>query len=107
MDGYMVIINAVLLVFYLYLLVRWQHVKRPYMYLVGVGGLCVVFFGWLLGAASTSLWTTMRILNVLGSLTAFKSAVGACYSAKLPVWDKLFPPKLETPASSADTTPMM
>lgn len=36
---------VVLLVFALYLLARWQYVKRPLFYLLGVGGIALAFFG--------------------------------------------------------------
>jgi len=71
-------VTAILLVFYLYLLARWQHVKRPWMYLVGAVGIALAVFARFFGAG-----TAMRILNTLGALIAFKAAVGACYGGKL------------------------
>jgi len=95
-------VTAILLVFYLYLLARWQHVKRPWMYLVGAVGIALAVFARFFGAG-----TAMRILNTLGALIAFKAAVGACYGGKLPVWDTILAPKkTEEPApQQGGTTP--
>ena len=81
-------VTAILLVFYLYLLVRWQHVKRPWLYLCGAAGIALALFGRFFGAG-----TVMRIFNTLGVLIAFAGAVGASYGAELPVYDAMLSPK--------------
>jgi len=94
---------VVLMVFYLYLLVRWQYVRRPLCYLLGMAGWAVVFLGWLLGAASAPD-VVMRLLSVIGAFVVFTCAVGACFGARLPVWENLVSPKPEqAPAAIAET----
>ena len=74
----------VLLVFYLYLLVRWQHVRRPMCFLLGTLGLLFA----MAGAFFTLGQSTMKvaiIFQIIGGLVAFVCAVGACYGAELPI----------------------
>jgi hypothetical protein len=77
---------VILLIFYLYLLVRWQHVKRPLMVLVGAAGLLFAMVGrfFLIGHAN---WGTvvMQVFDCIALVIAFVGAVGACYGAKLPM----------------------
>ena len=51
------------------------------------------------------LTTAMQVFVVLGSVIAFKGVIGACYGAKLPLWDDLFPPKMQTGEEPAETPP--
>ena len=89
--------GVILLVFYLYLGVRWQYVKRPWCYMFGAAGLGLIIVAqfFVVGTINPgSGWaTTMRVISVLGLLVAFKGAIGAVYGAKIPVWDTLVPPK--------------
>lgn len=84
----------ILLVFALYLLARWQHVKRPLFYLVGVGGLVFAmlsgFFigsivGNITGSGSSGGATVAAVFQTLGSIVALLGFVAACYGAPLPI----------------------
>ena len=74
---------GILLVFYLYLLARWQHVKRPSLYLLGSLGIlahfCAEFF--LAGDGAT----VCMIVQTIGKLVAFMGVVLACFGGELPV----------------------
>ena len=74
---------AVLLVFYLYLLVRFQNVKRPGLFLIGVAGLALVFVANFF-LVHHSVAVVALILTALGALVAFVGAVGACFGGQLP-----------------------
>ncbi|HUS47989.1 MAG TPA: hypothetical protein VNA25_28730 [Phycisphaerae bacterium] len=74
----------VLLVFYLYLLARWQHVKRPVCYLAGALGLLIAMISGFFGMGETAAILT-RVFTTIGCMLAFVGAVGACYGAELPV----------------------
>jgi len=81
--------TVALLVFYLYLLVRWQHVKRPLCYLIGVVALLAGFFGRFFAIGhSSSVMVVTQVFDCIAAIVAFAAAVGACYGAKLPVVDK-------------------
>jgi len=96
MDQMGVLFSAIMLIFYLYLAVRWQYVKRPWCYMFGACGVGIIiaarFFS--VGMDPTSgPAIAMRVLNVVGLLIAFDGAFCACYGGKIPVWDRLVPPK--------------
>jgi hypothetical protein len=78
------LILVVLVVFYLYLLVRWQCVKREMFVLLGLAGLLLGLIGqfFTLGA---STMVVSEILMIIGGIVAFVAAVGACYGGKLPI----------------------
>jgi hypothetical protein len=71
---------VVLLVFYLYLLVRWQYVRLPMFYLIGVAGFVFAMIGGFIPNA-----TVVSIFSTIGMIVAFVGAVGACFGAKLPL----------------------
>jgi hypothetical protein len=73
-------LTFVLMVFYLYLLARWQHVRIPMLYLIGAAGLVLGMIGGFIPSA-----TVKEILNTIGCIVAFVGVVGACFGAKLPV----------------------
>ena len=71
-------------VFYLYLLARWQHVRRPMIYLLGAA--VVVVFGLLYAVfAVCGLPSVAMLFHAIGTFVAFAGAVGACYGAQLPM----------------------
>ena len=74
---------TVLMVFYLFLMVRWQYVKRPLFFLVGAAGIALIlaaqFFAW------PKTMAVVKIFNAIGTLVAFAGAAIACFGAKLPV----------------------
>ena len=97
------LLAAILLIFYLYLLVRWQYVRRPWCYLMGAGCMAVYMIVMLIGLGSQ---TVMFVLQVIFLTGAFKGAVVACYGAQIPVWDKIVPPKpAEPPAEQEQSDP--
>jgi len=79
-------IAAVLLVFYLYLLVRKDGIPRPLFFWIGLGGLALAAIGGSLTQMSAS--TAARILSALfgliGFLASLAAAVATCYKGKLP-----------------------
>lgn len=79
-------VGTILLVFYLYLLVRGEHVKRPMLFLIGAAGLLFGLLGEFFGLGSSrDLQNVARIFAIIGSLVAFVCAVGACYCGELPI----------------------
>ena len=78
--------TVVVLVFYLYLLARWQYVKRPLLYLLGAAG--IVFGmcgGFFMFADSAGVKTVGGVFMVIGTIVAFVGAIGACFGGELPV----------------------
>jgi hypothetical protein len=90
--GVEMVLVPILMIFYLYLLVRWQHVKRPWCYLMGAAGLVVVMIAQFFALGNvTALLVIKTILVTLGTIAAFNGAVGACFGGKLPVWEAKAP----------------
>jgi len=78
---------TVMIIFYFYLLARWQYVKRPFFYLIGALGLVFAFCGGffvLSPTAGSGLQIVNRIFMLVGMLVSFVGAVTACFGAKLP-----------------------
>ena len=77
-------ISEILVAFYLYLLVRPQHVKRTGVFWIGICavlvGILAQFFG--MGRKTVEVAT---VLEILTSLVAFAAAVLACYTGRLPI----------------------
>ena len=73
---------GIMMVFYLYLLARWQHVRRPFLYLLGSAGLLVGMMG---SFFSRFLPAFAQIVGTIGVMVSFAAAVGACYGAELPI----------------------
>ena len=94
--------TVVLLVFYLYLLVRPQHVKRKSCYLAGAAGLLLALIGVLLVACDAR--TVGGIFDWAGAVVAFLAAIAACYGGTLPGVDKMehrMTERLEKPDQSS------
>ena len=72
-----------LLLFYLFLLIKWSLVKRPMLYLVGALGIALHFAGGFLLAGEGK--TACLIFETIGLLVAFLCAVGACFGGDLPM----------------------
>ena len=79
-------IGSILLVFHLYLLVRWEKVRRPGWFRVGILGFVVIL------SANFFFLTTDRdilivggVLNGIGLILAFIGAVGSCRPEMLPI----------------------
>ena len=78
--------QIVLLVFYLYLLVRWERVNRPMCFLVGTAGLLLILACAFFGLGSGKVVTALGgVFSTIGLLVAFVGAVGACFGGELPV----------------------
>ena len=82
--GFAIDAPIVLLIFYVYLLARWQYVKRPLFYLVGVAGLVFGMISMFLGSGEYA-GVVARFFTAFGVIVAFLAAVGACYGAQLPI----------------------
>ncbi len=76
-------ILAILVVFYLYLLVRPQYIKRPFCMLIGAAGLLLAIVGefFTLGRATE---VVCEIFTIIGNLLAFVGAIATCFGGKLP-----------------------
>ena len=82
-------VAAILLVFYLYLLVRPERIKRNACFLIGACGLVLAIIG-----AFFAPWANLgrdwamvlvAIFGTFGALIAFIAGVLACYAGKLPL----------------------
>lgn len=77
---------SILLVFFLVLLIKWNWVKRPKMFWVGVVAIAVGIISQTLMALSrgdlVDLWGTV---GMLATLVALAGAIGAAYGQELPV----------------------
>ena len=81
--------TVVLLVFYLYLLVRWERVRRPSMFLIGALALTAGFVGRFFAIGhNTKLQIVLQVLDCIAAIGAFACAVAACCGAALPGLDK-------------------
>lgn len=94
---------AILLVFYLYLVVRWQHVKRPFFFCIGVISVVALlfftgFFGW-----TGARWSRVleSVVGTLAAILAFGCAMAACWGESLPMG--LEKSKSQASASTAQT----
>lgn len=77
---------AVIVLFYLVLLLKWELVVRPILYWIGMLAIvATMFFGlFLIGTRSEGVATAHLILTLLTTLAALACAVGAVYRGKLP-----------------------
>lgn len=77
---------AVIVLFYLVLLLKWDAVRRPILYWIGMLAiLATMFFGlFLLGTRTEGLIITHTILTLLTTIVALVCAVGAVYRGELP-----------------------
>ncbi len=75
---------AVLVAFYLFLAVRWDLVRRPLPYLVGVCAVGVVMLSGLFGLGRDGR-TVGIVFTILGLITAFGAGIATCCATKLPI----------------------
>ena len=96
--------SAILLVFYLYLLVRWDYVRRPVCFLIGAAGLLFALFGHFFAIAGydSGAAVVTRLFDVIGAMVAFVCGVAACYGAKLPVEIRGVTCEKDAPSQSPD-----
>jgi len=83
---------GVLVAFYLFLAVRWDLVRRPLPYLVGVCAVGVLILSGLFTLAPGGRYVAV-VFTVLAGLTAFGAGIATCCKAKLPI---------DTPSAPAD-----
>jgi hypothetical protein len=77
------IIPAVLVAFYLFLAVRWDLVRRPMPYVVGVGAVCVVIFVGVFTLGGSMGF--FRVISIFAVLTAFIAGIATCCPMDLPI----------------------
>ena len=89
--GASISVEIVLLVFYLYLLVRWQHVRRVLCYLVGAASLIasLLVVGILAAVQKDGAQMAAGIIASILNVVTFAAAIGACFGGSLPLVDKL------------------
>ncbi len=76
---------AILLVFYLYALARWQIVKRAPLFFFGAAGLLFAFLGQFFALGDTVVGTVAEVFNIVGLLVAFTGAVLSCAGASVSI----------------------
>ncbi len=74
----------VVLVFYMYALAKWQIVKRPPLFFLGVLGLLFAFVGFFFMLGQSTMKVCM-IFQIIGLLVAFAAAVLSCAGASVSV----------------------
>ena len=78
--------SLVLLVFCLYLLVRWEKVKHPLFFLIGAVGILITLGGAIFSVGhDRDLHTIANVFNWFGTLLALAGFLAACYGGALPV----------------------
>ncbi len=100
--------TAVLMAFFFFLLIKWNYVRRPFFYLIGVAGLAgMMLFDGIFGSINRTWAMTINgIVTMLCQLVAFAAALIACYGAELPVKVPGDKPKGESkPAQAAQQAP--
>jgi hypothetical protein len=98
------IFAVVLLVFHLYLLARWEKVRRAGFYLLGCAGLVVIFLGnFFLIGGSSRVGAVGELFYCLGLLPALVGAVGSCFPGELPVIT-VSPSRRATPSSPSSVS---
>lgn len=80
-----ILFAGLLLVFYLYLLARPQHIKRCCCFTIGAGGLAAVILIGFFNIWASHTWARVLIgvFGTLGTLTAFIGACFACCSEEV------------------------
>lgn len=86
---------GILLAFYLYLLVRKQHVREPGLYRLGLLGFVLVFMGGCFGVGN--LRRTQLVFEWIGFLWALFGAVAACRGIRGPYDSEYRPDGWGTP----------
>mgnify|MGYP001388186086 CR=1 FL=1 len=85
------LVTCIVVVFYLYLAVRWQYVRRASCYVIGAGALLVgILLAGILGTfLSRGTQVTGAIFLTILSVVSLGSGIAACYGGKLPMVDEL------------------
>jgi len=75
---------SVLVVFYLFLAARWDYVRRPLPFVVGVLAVLVVMLaGFFMLGRSTM--TVGRVFMIIGTIVAFAAGIATCANMKMPI----------------------
>ncbi|MFW6133628.1 MAG: hypothetical protein ACOC8F_06995 [Planctomycetota bacterium] len=83
----MPLLCTALLVFYLYLLVNWSRVQRPWAFCIGAAGLLVIFVAQLFVVGlprGRALWIVSRVMTDIGAIVASAGAMLAAYKGAFP-----------------------
>ncbi|MCY2930358.1 MAG: hypothetical protein NTV86_12830 [Planctomycetota bacterium] len=92
----------ILVIFYLFLLVKWDLVRRPLIFWAGMGSnvLSILWSFFLLstGESARTMFTLYTVFSILTVLLSLACAVGAVYRGQLPAsmqkaMDQVQPPK--------------
>ena len=79
-------IGSILLVFHLYLLVRWEKVRQPKFFRIGVWGFVLILLAnFFFLSIDRDILTVGGVLNCIGLILAFVGAVGSCRPEMLPI----------------------
>ncbi len=82
----MIVFGGILLAFHLVLLLKWEKVRRVSFYMLGCGGLAVMFLGnFFLIGGNSRVMLVAELFHCLGLLAALAGAIGACFPGDLPV----------------------
>ena len=76
--------QAVIVAFYLYLLIRGDKIKRALLYWIGVLAIVVAMLGQFF-ALGDSTRVVAAVFGIIGWTVAFVAAVGAAFGGDLPV----------------------
>ncbi len=81
------LVPAILLVFYLYLVVRWEHVRRPFFLCVGVLGMVTMLFFLGFFGFTAARWSRVlqSVVGTLAMIVTFGCAMAACWGSSLPM----------------------
>lgn len=74
----------ILMIFYLFLAVRYQHVRLPGMFFLGLCGMALAFLVSIVAVIEPSdvMVRIVGILGLIGQLAAFFFGILACYSSE-------------------------
>ncbi len=93
-----------IVLFYLYALIKWDIVKRPPLYFLGVVGLLIAFVGAFFVVGEKGGYpTAQKILEIIGLLVAFVSAVVCCAGASVSMQGMIGAAKAAIPPSEANS----
>ncbi|MDP6633519.1 MAG: hypothetical protein QGG42_01305 [Phycisphaerae bacterium] len=88
---------AVLVAFYLFLATRWDLVRRPLPFVVGVLAVIVVILAGFFNLGRSTV-TVGDVFTIIGALVAFAAGIATCANMKLPIdMSALTPDTVEEP----------
>lgn len=79
------LMGAILLVFFLYVSLHPEKIKRPACFVAGWAGLVLIFVGnFFLIGGNPNVAIVCQVLTYIGLLVALGGAAGACFPGALP-----------------------